>query len=408
MILRLIVAAFCAVFLTSCATVSSYRLAGSDAQSPSGTNAGSYFLARHVMKVTVSDKDITVSSEAVADRNSIFQLGFNLSPLAHDDIKVEYTSSGLLKSLTSINHDKTGEILKEGANAVGLFRSTEVEGQIKVSEFTFNPFDSKEAARVNRLLRQAVGARTCVSIEVLPGAWSPGCGNLNPFAERTVGSYNTPTPASIASTLNAVEPGIYYRRPLDHRVFVSFRGRAFKTTLLKFANFAPVLQLDVNRTTFVDRKTSIVFDTSGALQSVQVDKPSEALAVVKLPATIVGAYIGAIVQGFTNAKSVQSARADLLNQQAATLEAERKLVEAIAAGNNTNAANRALSLSRSTAFRSVGIESSDFRAAPSPGRVRTQDMEQTFRNIGACQDALGESVSNCMELMRNAAASGIQ
>ncbi|MGO8182601.1 hypothetical protein [Rhizobium leguminosarum] len=385
------------VAIAGCSTVSSYRVSGAGAQQPSSDNAGSYFLAKHVLKVTVTNDLISVASVAVADRSALFQVGFNLSPLAEDDIKIEYNKDGLLKALTSVNEDKTGEILKQVATTVGTFRSTGTGQKVKVSEFTFDPFNADEARNVNSLLARAIGPGTCVSVELFDNVWSPGC-NVNPFQHSATSAYAEPEPMNINKILKPVEPGIYYRRPLDHRVFVAHGGTAFETKILKFANYAPVMRLDATRTMFVKRETTIMFDDNGALQSVQVKKPSEALAIATLPATLLGAYIDAIVQGFTREKDVQSARANLLKQQAETLQAERKLLEAIAQGGEGSAgAARALSLSRSTGF--------GFR---SEAADHNSDLEQAYRNIAACQSALGESVESCTSHVQRMTAIGLE
>lgn len=382
--------------VAGCSTVSSYRVDGSDARVPGSNNAGSYFLAKHVLKVTVANEVISVASVPVADKSAMIQVGFNLSAFADDDIKIEYSTGGLLKEIGSINNDKTGEVLKEVAGGVGTFRNmpSALNGSVKVSEFTFDPFNAKEAQRVNQLLARAVGPGTCVSVEILQDVWSPGCA-LNPFQDGTAPGFAHPQGLDIKRVLGPVEPGIYYRRPLDHRVFVSRRGQSFETKLLKFANFAPVLRLDVTRTMFVKRETTIAFDDAGALTSVQVKKPSEALAIASLPAVLVGAYIDAIVKGFTRQKDVQLARAELYKQQAATLAEERKLLKAIAEG-GVNAAGAARALS----FRSG-----------SPGLLSeaesgVSDLRQVYRNLEACQAELGASQEVCMQYMRALSANG--
>lgn len=391
------VRAFCvmliAVAIVSCSTVSSYRADGPDALQPSTDNAGSYFLAKHLLKVTVTNDAISVESVAVADKSALFQLGYNLSPFAEDDIKVEYSSSGLLKGLTSVNDDKSVEIAKGIATAIGTFRATATGEDIKVSELTFDPFNAEEARKNNKLLQHAVGKGTCVSVEIFENVWSPGCEN-NPLQGTSAVAYSPPAEKDLKRILRPVEPGIYYRRPLDHRVFVAYRGASYLTKLEKFANYAPVMRLDVKRTMLVKRETTIMFADDGSLKSVQVKKPSEALAVVTLPAALVGAYIDAVVAGLTNAKKVQDARAALYNAQAASLQAERKLLEAVAQGGEGAAgASRALSMSRSTDF--------SFRSG------QTANFEQTYRNIAACQATLGATVDECTAHMQRMTSLGI-
>ena len=388
MLIRQIFLLATAAALAGCSVISSYRVDGPDARQPTSDNAGSYFLARHVLKVTVTNGVFSVSTEAVADRSAEFQVGFNLSPLADDDVKIEYNKDGLLKSVTSINDDKTADTLQQVATGLAGYRATMLNPNVKISEFTFDPFNAAEARNANILLARAVGQGTCVSVEIFDNVWSPGCKN-NPFQLTVTPGYNQPTETNLKRILGPVAPGIYYRRPLNHRVFVSQRGKTIETKLLKFANYAPVMRLDVSRTMFVKRQTTITFDDNGALTSVQVHKPSEALAVATLPATLLSAYIDAITRGFTSEKGVQEARANLFNQQAATLKAERELLAAINQNGDGSAAT-----ARATDFRTTNYGMGSIPAG------QDADLRRAYTNIAACQAELGATAETCIEYTR--------
>jgi predicted small secreted protein len=374
--------------LASCNTISSHRLAGEDRQLPAQDSAGSYFLAKHAIEATITEKGITVTTKPIADTRTLINVGLRLSPLSSDDIKVEYSKDGLLKSITSSNDDKTGEIFKNVATSIGTFRSTNGSGRVKVSKITFDPFDPAEARAANELLSRSEFKGSCISVEVLPGVWSPGCTN-NPFASARREKDSVPEPDDIAEALKAIEPGIYYRRTMQHRVFVSFKGQEFSTDYYGFANFAPILRVDVNRTLFVKRQTTIVF-TDGALTSVQVEKPSEVAEITALPASLAGAYFDAVVSRLSKHQEVEQARANLLNAQASTLKNEQALL-----GAQADAAQR------STDFQSLGIDATDRATASDFSSFRrSTDLRTTYRNVAACQEALGLTLNECERHVR--------
>jgi hypothetical protein len=101
-------------------------------------------------------------------------------------------------------------------------------------------------------------------------------------------------------------------------------GKTKQYLSVEFANAAPIFRIDIERTAFVERKTVINF-TQGVPTLVQVIKPSEGLAVAKLPLTIAKAIISAPVEGISEHKVLQKAQADLAEEEARRIQAEQKL-----------------------------------------------------------------------------------
>lgn len=379
------------VFLSGCNVISSYRVTGEDAKEPRQNSAGSYFLPKHLLVATVNSKGIAVVTEAVQDRSTLLQTGLNLSGLSHDTITVAY-SGGLLSKITSINDDKTGEILTELAKAAGRFRATgdkTVEAEVALV-VEFDPFNAAEAATANKIIGKRYPG-TCVEVELLPGIWSAGCG------KHSLGWNHSSPPGKpdIRTDLGPVEPGIYYKRSLDHRVHTVFKNRSVGLITNKFANIAPIFRIDINRTLFVKRNTEVDF-TEGELTSVMVDKPSEVLAIAKLPVAMANAYISGIVDGFTQRKGVQSARATLLTQQASTLKAEQALIEAqieaaLALKSSEQRAAALQTIQRSTSFRSAGT------AAP----AEQFGVNRSLQDVRDCQQELGLTTDVCLEFLKS-------
>jgi hypothetical protein len=312
-----LVPAFCVLgfALTGCTMISSYPVEKGQLASP-GQAAGSYFLAKHILRVTVvqagAKANLTVESAAVQDRTALIQTGFDLSPASEDDITVTY-QAGLLASVTASAKDKTGEILTEIAKIAGSFRETKAPAAPgKVYEF--DPFIPSEAAQTNAILWAKY--RSCVEVEIEPGLWSPGCGKL---AMGRTASWDSETRLSSApDAAGDGLSGLYYRRSLDHRVHVVENGSTTQVNTYKFANAAPVFRVDIKRTLFVERRTELVF-AGGELTSIHVNKPSEGLALAQLPLAIAKAYMNAPVSALSNHQAVQTSEANLNTARAAAI-----------------------------------------------------------------------------------------
>ncbi len=378
------------IALTGCNVINSYRVTGDDAKEPTQNASGAYFLPKHLVVATIDSTGIVVESKAVQDRTTLLQVGLKLSGLSHDTITVAY-KDGLLSKVTSIADDQTGAVLTELAQAAGRFRTNINPKDDKEIPFVieFDPFDQDESEMANNIIGNKFPG-TCVEVELVPGSWSRGCG------PRSLESLlvDLPDPEELRDTIKSVEPGIYYKRSLDHRVHIVFKRKSVGLHTLKFANIAPVFRIDVNRTTFVKRKTEIDFE-DGELTSVMVDKPSEVLGFAKLPVTLANAYISGVVDAFAQRKSVQEARASLMNQQAATLKAEQSLIEAqIAAANNANSPQERsaalASISRSTNFQNGGANSG------SANRITYRSLQ----NLKDCQRVLEKTEAQCIETFR--------
>lgn len=351
--------ALCA--LSACAMITTYPSDSASIKTAQQAS-GSYFLAKHVVRVTVAGAGAAtkfgISVVAVQDEPAQLHIGMNLSAFSDDDITVSY-EAGLLKQVTAKAADKTGDIFLELAKIP--FR--EGEG-LPLSDVTydFDPFDYDQALETNKILVQMYDR--CVTVELEPNLWSPGCFPNSGAAPKRPAKVGFAGVVGIRPRERARRrpdvpyrewgPGIYYRRPTAHRVMVVERGNGpVQLKHYLFANEAPVYRVDIERTSFVTRETKITFK-DGAVESIQVTKPSEALAIAKLPLAIINAAIAAPVDGLSKHRDVQKAQADLYDAQAKRIQSEAALTKEIAnnPGLRSTAAfeaiNRSAGLSRST------------------------------------------------------------
>lgn len=303
--------------LSGCSAVNSYGVTSNYA-SDNTQKAGTYFLPKHLLKVTLKSvsgaKMVELASTPIQDRALELEAGLALSPLSDDDITVSFDKDGLLAGVTSTLTDKTAEILVEVAKLIVQFRDAATTAPI-LQEVSFDPFDFDKAIEANRDLRKE---GVCVEVEVFPDVWSPGCGKWSRgLSYGSTDQVSTPLPPRVA-------PGIYYRRPAHLMVHVVQNGRTTRLLPLPFANGSPVFRIDIRRSIFVTRKTTIVFE-AGALKSVQVDKKSEALAIAQFPAKIIKVFADAATGG------VAGARSTALEAQARRDIAEAGVANALAA-----------------------------------------------------------------------------
>jgi hypothetical protein len=108
--------------------------------------------------------------------------------------------------------------------------------------------------------------------------------------------------------------GACYRPARPYTLRLSIAGGASASTPIELPNGSPLIAIDVSRALMVQKKTIIVFnEKTGLLESVEVEKPSEALAVAKLPIEV--------------AKVILSAPTSILQLQVTNINTEATLTQ---------------------------------------------------------------------------------
>lgn len=326
-----------ALMLSGCSVINSYDASNFQGARSSGQSSGSYYLPKHVLKLTVQRqggaKTLAVVSEIVPDRMVPLDLGMDLSPLADDDVKVAISDKGLLTKITSINDDKTTEVVQAlTRSVVSLLRDNTAGAPIPITigRHVFDPFNPSEMTEANLWL---ANHGYCMDIDGVEGR----CGR----AKITNTTYTASVPDSYPSLTNTKnterEPGVYYRRPQSHRVLIYRRARdrfsLFESQMIEFANLAPILRLDVQRTAFVKRQTTLTFN-GGIPTEVHIVKPAEAVGLASLPLKVVEAAneavlgsIGRNVSLIKERKKEVEAATDLMNARATYVEAAAKALK---------------------------------------------------------------------------------
>lgn len=373
---------FLAVVLSGCNMISSYDTGRAPGRLEPRTAGGSYFLAKHLVKVSIGETGIIAESVPVQDDSALMELGFNMSPSSHDTITARF-EDGLLQTIHTVADDKTQNILTEIAQGIAGLRSAEKLDEIApFAEIQFDPFDRADALQANQVIA-GLAPGSCVEVELARGLWSEGCGRYS------IGQSGfMPEDTRVSTGVPKMAPGIYYRRPMDHRVHVVFKGKTTTVETRKFANIAPVLRVDLDRTLFVKHDTSITF-AKGELIEVKVEKPSEFQEAAKLPLAVWTAFLGGTISSVSKHKEVQEARAQLLAAQAKVLDQEAALRKL-----QIEHAARTGSISGITGGQ-MGIFSD---AQPTVRQGAYPDVNS--RPVRDCMENMGWPVEGCLEVLK--------
>lgn len=302
------------------------------------TNAGTYFLPRRLITVTVTGSDTggfnlkvdatgDTTAPYVADRNESYCLDALLSPLSADRIGIQRSEDGLLQRVYTQADDKTKDIAQQLIQGVADLAASEQAGipgrsfatrprfagdtAPVVATFTFDPFVEREAREVNIAL---VEYGYCLYLDphrdpFVP-RWSQKICRDAVFG-RKKGPRNSPVyagpsmvykadPAYPRSGLAIFDPrpvpvevqqrGVLYRPELTHTLVVIRKPdpgsrfsewRPVASDKIVMPNAAPAFILEVKRAIFVKAETDVQFN-NGLIRNVSVNKPSELLAASNL------------------------------------------------------------------------------------------------------------------------------
>ena len=343
-------AAFAAT-LAACAMVDSeplMRIEGYQCES----GAGAYFLPKTLLQFDVVETTdgadpvytLKVRKRRVADPRFGFCLDY-LAQMTGDDVVTikKYKDAQILGEVATDAIDESRFILQtliqtafvvaSGNPKFPAFgnRAFREAGNLIVFKAEVDPFDAERTAEVNRALKDF---GFCL---VLPGvSFVPERQNTDDYCENRLHrirrdgapdlSYrHVSSEGLIEQGRRRGEGGVFYRPRLPHPVHVMVRDtpkvqqwRLGIATIVEMENIAPIINVDVDRTYFAQRKTQLKFD-EGMLSNVCVYKGSELLAISYIPLQIVQSV--AALPG-----EILKVRINDSNNQTALVNTERELL----------------------------------------------------------------------------------
>ena len=365
---RLIIGALAAVAALATAACSmvgtqEYETGGATAASGCHGSAGSYFLPKTYLNISVEETgptDVRVTGLApvrLPDRRRSYCLDFLGSPTSNDKLAIVKTESQLLSKITANAEDRSEEILKTIADtgfalarAAALRNSTRVQtaGLTRRYEDTFDPFDPASMRVLNDNLRSfglcvvVPGQDEVVSLAHLSSVCERkldrrerdrlllGSGSTGELAYREGGGAALPTAS--------YNRGILYRPRLPYAVYVLTQKnrklaggwQILDKSMIAMENEAPILSVGVDRTFFATRTTTLDF-TDGMLRDVTIEKTSELESFVKVPLHIAQAIVNLPAQIIQLKINIGSSEATLIRARADLISAEAQLITALAA-----------------------------------------------------------------------------
>lgn len=299
-----------ALLLQACASVTSEP--SSDASLGDGLT---YYLPKKdvLLTVVVGEKGVTTVSVGTTasypDLSQPFVLRNQRNALARVASNIGIDTNGLLKSTKSTATSGVSDALRNLAESVG-----------SIKPFSFLQSDAKPSCGVGThsfiySSKDAKGLKACgldVSIARLPLTQG----------DDAKGS-EVPARAS-GSPPAGVYAGIYYRQSEPYLVTVT--GVLNTAAIVLSPSNAPLKSLPVSRTFFASGEADIEFSEGVPIKFNQ-SLDGEAVALLKLPATVIAAYFSAIGSVFDSFKAQDSKQADEL-ASSIKLELAKKKYEA--------------------------------------------------------------------------------
>ncbi|MEO1241048.1 MAG: hypothetical protein AAFX54_04005 [Pseudomonadota bacterium] len=311
------------------------------------TTAGAQPCYNDSIKLTLMDP--------VPDPRYFFVTNMKRTGLRDDEFQIKTTADGLLSSSTGTFTDRTGDIIVEIAKIVGVVAAPPTAAAVPLTE-TVQPDDGCTPGPFKYEHIFDPGAPNTVEIDKIKSDLAKRCANYrvaltrpNTNCERTndvclaprQNNNNAPSQKAQGKDPLSYAPGLFYRRPLPYIVSVIDCGKKCQTTaergspnvnlqssLFMLPNNGPISYVPFRASPFVKTVYDVKFD-KGLLTQWDADRPSEVLAVVRLPLEIIKAPFEALSEVLVLKVDYSSNAKALYEAQQAEIEAARILQDVV-------------------------------------------------------------------------------
>lgn len=315
-----------AVFAASC-SMSSSALVNDKAPVGCHSDAGSYYLGKSLLKVKVRElaaaEEATkkagyyidaVTVEVQPDRRYPYCLDYLASATSNDTFLIEKTAGkSLIKKITSSADDKSKEIATDLIKAafIGIshnpnfnsnlaqatratFGAPRIAADTLRFEAEYDPFNAHQTAVINDALND-FGFCLVLEDQALDSKYA----SIDDYCDHPL-QYSSREAQLIKATTEQYglpprpySDGLFYRPrlPYNYLLFTKpnrqVRGewRLRGTTTIYLENKAPIFAINIDRTFFAKRETTLQFD-DGALRDIHIRKDSELVGAVNIPLQI--------------------------------------------------------------------------------------------------------------------------
>jgi hypothetical protein len=311
------------------------KLPGSDTDRPLPKSGGSaYSLPRAVLDVKLTDiaGDLVLTigqPEYVPDEHYTYLLQYKPSMLASDTAELTIDpKTNLLQTVNGTAEDKTSQVVVQLAEAAAMLaQAATAEEGIVIFERKIDPAnDGARDALVRDMNRIATGhaaemhATNCTNIDKKDKDKAGVCARYDALREGTKISFTVGKPDPLNVEPVDCSVGICYRAPAPYSIDFDFNGKYAYGTVVNLPNERPALALPLERTLFVKRVDNAEFE-NGMLKKAHFEKPSEALEVASLPATVMTGI-------FTSISNLIQAKIDLSDKEKGLAQSETALLQA--------------------------------------------------------------------------------
>jgi hypothetical protein len=274
----------------------------------------------------------SVTPFEIADVSRGYSLQYDRSVTSHDRVCMGVSEKGLLQSVEGAADDKTGDIIVSVAKLAGrvlgpgaFATAADVEkiyGKLRTLTVEIDPLNRTHWNQVNTAMRTTFG------------------GSARNYHFRVEDIENLVRDASAPDTCPV--NSVCYRTRVPVRFTLGTDRGATSSIYKEVVNRRVTGRIDVSRALMVEKITRLTFK-DGVLAGVNIRKPSEGLAVAKLPLTVIDAVMTSALAApgdfVGKAAGLPSAQATDLIKQAATNAAEiqnlQKSLETIRNGDLT-------------------------------------------------------------------------
>ena len=227
-------------------------------------------------------KEYNTKTYEIADTRHAYALQYDPKITSNDRVCVGVSEDGLLQSVEGAADDKTGDIAIAIAKLAGrlagpgAFAKTTATAdnlfyELRAMTIEIDPLDERQWQLVNMAMRA----------------------NLGPIAANyEFGVTDTKDLVGAASPKSCPLNSVCYRTRVPVQLFLARkRGHQYQITSSVFRDVVSqkvIANVDVSRAFMVEKVTRLTFK-DGILLAVNMRKPSEGLAVAKLPLTVLDA-----------------------------------------------------------------------------------------------------------------------
>lgn len=361
---------------------------------PKGMVPISLFADGNGIGLTIASATLEVDNEAGPLLASL-----NLSPFNNEDIKISADpATGYLTTITSNSDSQLLEIVAEAAKSARRIAlqnalATALAERVVVYADVFDPLSRCDVERVNAALNSAAGRAAAafrsatggkvfaardfkpapieIVVHELDGSVAQSSGDgVNAGGVTETAKPGDCGPAKLLKT-DHCRFGLCVRSLVSRVVRVSVDGAWVGGKVVRVPA-RELVAIDVPSTALADQDIDIKIE-NGVLKQYNINRDSEALALVKLPGAVLGGLVAGVVQQLEDEKSVLDKRKALADSEKALVEAEKAAAEAAAEAVNADTTG----LQNATV--TTGAGSGDAVAAASTFYLYSETLERALK-----------------------------